>query len=239
MLVSLGSRVVVRSMRENFGQYVHHVTDTTGGQSVQAGTNTLDGDDVQVTGTGVVCAVHDGTTVSDMLSASPSLSQAPYATRCLFEVVFRSSISRKVAGENIHWETQGHLELATGGTTTVNAAVSANISLPVSFILPSVDFSVSISCSHSIFKLCGVRTWSHSVFIRSSLVFRLSDRNFGISSCLLSIMQAVLSVVLFVDFRSRSCVRPAKLELALLLSDREISEVALTIAWPFLVMKGC
>lgn len=37
-----------------------HVTDTTGGQSVQAGTDTLDGDDVQVTGTGVVGAVHDG-----------------------------------------------------------------------------------------------------------------------------------------------------------------------------------
>ena len=40
-----------------------HVTDTTSGQTVQAGTDTLDGDDVQVTGTGVVGAVHDGTTV--------------------------------------------------------------------------------------------------------------------------------------------------------------------------------
>jgi hypothetical protein len=28
-----------------------HVTDTASGQAVQAGTNTLDGDDVQVTGT--------------------------------------------------------------------------------------------------------------------------------------------------------------------------------------------
>ena len=38
-----------------------HVTDTTSGQSVQASTNTLDGDDVEVSGTGVVGAVHDGT----------------------------------------------------------------------------------------------------------------------------------------------------------------------------------
>lgn len=38
-----------------------HVTDTTSGQSVQASTNTLDGDDVEVSGTGVVSAVHDGT----------------------------------------------------------------------------------------------------------------------------------------------------------------------------------
>lgn len=39
----------------------NHVTDTTSGQTVQAGTDTLDGDDVEVTGTGVVSAVHDGT----------------------------------------------------------------------------------------------------------------------------------------------------------------------------------
>lgn len=28
---------------------------------------------------------------------------------------------------NVHWETQGHLELATGGTTTVNRAVSQQV----------------------------------------------------------------------------------------------------------------
>jgi hypothetical protein len=55
----------------------NHVTDTTSGQSVQASTNTLDGNDVEVSGTGVVSAVHDGT----------------------------------------DRETQGHLELATRGTT--------------------------------------------------------------------------------------------------------------------------
>lgn len=38
-----------------------HVTGTTSGQAVEACTDTLDGDDVQVTGTGVVAAVHDGT----------------------------------------------------------------------------------------------------------------------------------------------------------------------------------
>ena len=56
-----------------------HVTDTTGGQAVKAGTNTLDGDDVKVASTGVVAAVHDGT----------------------------------------DGKTEGHLELATGGTTSV------------------------------------------------------------------------------------------------------------------------
>lgn len=39
-----------------------HVADTASGQAVQAGADTLDGDDVQVTGAGVVGAVHDGTT---------------------------------------------------------------------------------------------------------------------------------------------------------------------------------
>lgn len=38
-----------------------HVTDTASGQSVQTSTGTLDGDDVQVSGAGVVTAVHDGT----------------------------------------------------------------------------------------------------------------------------------------------------------------------------------
>jgi len=37
-----------------------HVTDTTGGETVEAGTNSLDGDDVQVAGSRVVGAVHDG-----------------------------------------------------------------------------------------------------------------------------------------------------------------------------------
>jgi hypothetical protein len=54
-----------------------HVANTAGGQAVEAGTETLDGDDVEVTGTRVVGAVHDGT----------------------------------------NGKTEGHLELATRGTT--------------------------------------------------------------------------------------------------------------------------
>ena len=44
-----------------------HVTDTTSGQSVQAGTDTLDGDDVQVSGAGVVGTVHDSTAVPPLV----------------------------------------------------------------------------------------------------------------------------------------------------------------------------
>lgn len=40
-----------------------HVSDTSGGKTVQAGTDTLHGDDVQVASTGVVAAVHHGATV--------------------------------------------------------------------------------------------------------------------------------------------------------------------------------
>lgn len=53
----LGDLLIVSRVRID----VHHVTDTTGGQPVQAGTDTLDGDDVQVSCAGVVCTVHDGT----------------------------------------------------------------------------------------------------------------------------------------------------------------------------------
>lgn len=37
-----------------------HVSGATGGQAVETGTDALDGDDVQVAGTRVVAAVHDG-----------------------------------------------------------------------------------------------------------------------------------------------------------------------------------
>lgn len=40
-----------------------HVSDTGSGETVQTGTGTLDGDDVQVASTGVVAAVHHGATV--------------------------------------------------------------------------------------------------------------------------------------------------------------------------------
>lgn len=41
----------------------HHVADTAGGQTVQTCAEALDGDDVQVSRTGVVGAVHDGSAV--------------------------------------------------------------------------------------------------------------------------------------------------------------------------------
>jgi hypothetical protein len=37
-----------------------HITDTRSGKSVESCTDTLDGDDVQIAGPGVVCAGHDG-----------------------------------------------------------------------------------------------------------------------------------------------------------------------------------
>lgn len=40
-----------------------HVTDTGSGETVEAGTDTSDGNDVQVAGTGVVAAVHHGATI--------------------------------------------------------------------------------------------------------------------------------------------------------------------------------
>ena len=52
-----------------------HVADTTSGESVEAGTDTLDGDDVEVTGTGVVGAVHDGTAVCLVSLSFSNLSE--------------------------------------------------------------------------------------------------------------------------------------------------------------------
>ena len=48
-----------------------HVTDTAGGHTVKTSTNTLDGDDVQVSGTGVVGAVHDGTAAVEVSIVDP------------------------------------------------------------------------------------------------------------------------------------------------------------------------
>lgn len=40
--------------------YHDHVTDTTSGETVKSGTETLDSDDVKVSSTRVIAAVHDG-----------------------------------------------------------------------------------------------------------------------------------------------------------------------------------
>ena len=62
-----------------------HVTDTTGGQTVETRTNTLDGDDVEVTGAGVVAAVHDRTAVSSQFT-SFTISNRHFRHRCtIFE----------------------------------------------------------------------------------------------------------------------------------------------------------
>lgn len=54
----------------------NHVTDTTSWQTVETRTDTLDGDDVEISGSAVVAAVHDGTAVCMLVSWA-------------FEVVFR------------------------------------------------------------------------------------------------------------------------------------------------------
>lgn len=52
-----------------------------------------------------------------------------------------------MGGGNVHWETQGHLELATGGTTTVNGALSVENSSPC--LKPVLLLQTPKSVSHS------------------------------------------------------------------------------------------
>lgn len=94
-----------------------HVTGTTSGQAVETCTDTLNGDDVQVTGTGVVAAVHDST-------ATCPLVFIPY-------IVFSGRIAggsrlggAVAAGFNVHWQTKSHLELVTGGRTSTVCALA-------------------------------------------------------------------------------------------------------------------
>lgn len=62
-----------------------HVADTTSGEAVETSTDTLDGDDVKVTGTGVVRAVHDGTAVRvAMLAIHSCLGRVVRAFRDLW-----------------------------------------------------------------------------------------------------------------------------------------------------------
>src|ERR1700712_3092035 len=44
-----------------------HVSNTGGGQTIEAGTDTLDGDDVEISGAGVIAAIHDSSTVFNQL----------------------------------------------------------------------------------------------------------------------------------------------------------------------------
>lgn len=137
-------------------RYVHHVTDTTGGQPVQAGTDTLDGDDVQVSCAGVVCTVHDGTAV--VLSVPNSFVSGSSADL----IDFVGSRFEPCRRENVHWETQGHLELATGGTTAVRGPPSVK-TFP-SVFLPGLPSVVHLFQS-SIQAVCGRLAVRRSGFV--------------------------------------------------------------------------
>jgi len=63
-----------------------HVTDTGGGQTVETCANALDGDDVEVTGAGVVAAVHDCAAVRTQLSDIPDL-QYPFRMQSFIRIV--------------------------------------------------------------------------------------------------------------------------------------------------------
>lgn len=169
--------------------YVHHVTDTTGGQPVQAGTDTLDGDDVQVSCTGVVCAVHDGTAaVLSVPCLCPRLARESYDNRWIASRCFQGR-------SNVHWETQGHLELATGGTTAARRAPSVklflecpNSSCPMVFHLfrssiqavcgrPAASSSGSGVCLPCVVKFSSVRRRFHVVLHLARLTAVRSARN--------------------------------------------------------------
>lgn len=93
-----------------------HVTDTTGRETVQTSTDTLDGDDVQVTSTRVVAAVHDGAAIFALV---PLFLPSPPTIHSVSVSQFDSgSVAGSLRGGDVHWETEGHLQLATWGTTT-------------------------------------------------------------------------------------------------------------------------
>ena len=106
----------------------HHVADTASGQPVEAGTDALDGDDVQVPRARVVTAVHDGTAVCPLASRAFQRSVSSIRVAAIDRgLVF----GRAETGSHVHWETQGHLELATGGTTPVTQTLAErNSNLP-------------------------------------------------------------------------------------------------------------
>ena len=93
-----------------------HVTDTTGRETVKTCSDTLDGDDVQVTSTRVVAAVHDGAAIVALV---PLYLPSPPTVQSFSVSQFDSgSVADGIRGGDVHWETEGHLQLATWGTTT-------------------------------------------------------------------------------------------------------------------------
>jgi hypothetical protein len=103
-----------------------HVTDTTGRETVKTRSDTLDGDDVQVASTRVVAAVHDGAAVVSLAFQflQPFVRHPIRFPVSQFEVLAVADWSRE---GNVHWETEGHLQLATWGTTTVQIPSANNI----------------------------------------------------------------------------------------------------------------
>jgi hypothetical protein len=86
-----------------------HVSRTTSRQTVKTRTNTLDGDDVQVAGAGVVAAIHDGSAVLPLANIPRRVCDSMRERRFGEAVAF---------GENVHRQTESHLELVTGGRTS-------------------------------------------------------------------------------------------------------------------------
>lgn len=93
-----------------------HVTDTSGGETVKTRSDTLDGDDVQVTSTRVVAAVHDGAAVFALV---PLYLPSPTIQSFSVSQFDSGFVAESIRGGDVHWETEGHLQLATWGTTTV------------------------------------------------------------------------------------------------------------------------
>lgn len=127
--------------------------------------------------------------------------------------------------KNIHWETQGHLELATGGTTTVNRALSVENSFPR--LIKSSSCEVQIQFNPLVSELCEALKVSAASCSgprdRSSIVAQFSqDRRFP--SCLRR-PHSESSTPQSSNWRSKQS-----------LSVRKI-EVALTRSWPFWIIE--
>jgi hypothetical protein len=89
----------------------NHISDTPSWQTVKTRTDTLNGNDVEISGSAVVAAVHDGTTVNLLVS------------QAAFDKPFRLGFAVRSL-RNVHWKTEGHLKFATWGTTTIRTEMS-------------------------------------------------------------------------------------------------------------------
>lgn len=93
----------------------NHIADTSSWQTVKTRTDTLHGDDVEISGSAVIAAVHDGTTIPSVLAPYSSIRYSPgFRVR-----LWRKSDQISSRESNIHRETESHLELATRGTTSI------------------------------------------------------------------------------------------------------------------------